>query len=118
MYSSPGSRSISLIGNDVAEFVPTDALEPFVDFESEESLPIGRPISAAELVLRPLLPVVVARLNICGNRPRDNDEEPSGGCICWKDSNSARRAFKVFRNSIGFEELRSMIVGSDKPNKR
>jgi hypothetical protein len=27
--------------------------------------------------------VVVARLNICGNRPLDKDEdEPSGGCTC------------------------------------
>ena len=118
MYSSPGSRSISLIGNDVAEFVPPEELLPFVDFESKESLPMGRPISAAELVLRPLLPVVVARLNIWGNRPRDKDEEPSGGCICWKDSNSARRAFKVFKNSIGFEELRSRIVGRERPSKR
>ena len=43
---------------------------------------IGRPMSAAELVLRDL--PVFDRLNICGMRARDKDDElePSGGCIC------------------------------------
>lgn len=42
---------------------------------------MGNPISVAELVLRVLAPVCVARLNICGMRARArvDVELPSGG---------------------------------------
>ena len=117
MYSSPGRRSVSPIVNEVAELAPPEP-GPFVVLKSWESFPIGRPISAAELVLLPFPALVVARLNIWGNRALDKDEEPSGGCIDWKDSNSVRSAFRVRRNSVGFEELRSRTVGRDSPSKR
>jgi hypothetical protein len=72
---------------------------PFIAFESACSWPMGKPISAAELERRPLLLDTAERLNICGMRARDKEEEvdPSGGCICWKVSNSARRALSVRR---------------------
>lgn len=120
MYSSPGNSPISLDRNDVADAPPADEILPFKDLLSKDSLPMGSPISAAELVRRALLPVaLVARLNICGIRARDIDDvEPSAGWICWKDSNSAKRAFKLRRNSSALEELRSRTVGKDSPNKR
>src|SRR5438045_7991872 len=93
---------------------------PLRDFKSPCSVPMGRPMSAAELVRRPLAPDTVARLNICGRRALDNEEdvEPSGGCICWNVSNSARRALSVRRKSIGVEEFRSSMVGMDRPKRR
>lgn len=76
-------------------------------------------MSAAELVRRALPPVLV-RLNICGRRALDKEDEPepSGGCICWNASNSAKRAFRVRRKSAGVDELRSSIVGMDSPSSR
>jgi hypothetical protein len=47
----------------VADPPPEDPF-PFVDFESNDSLLIGSPISDAALVLLPLLVAVAARLNI------------------------------------------------------
>lgn len=85
MYSSPGRRSLSLEGKEVTPELFPDEVLPLMDFMSFVSLPIGRPISAAELVRRPLALVeVVARLNICGKRALERDEEvePSGGWIC------------------------------------
>ncbi len=92
---------------------------PIVDLESDESFPIGNPISAAELVLRPLLAVPVALLNICGNFALDkDDEDPSGGCMFWKDSNSDKSAFSVLRNSVALDEFRSITAGRDSPRRR
>ncbi len=67
-------------GKEVADELATDEILPDTDFKSYESLLIGRPMSAAELVRRPLL-LVVVRLNICGRRAldKDDDADPSGG---------------------------------------
>lgn len=86
-YSSPGNSSCSLVGNEELADDPVPGTLVVAAFKSEGSLVcIGSPISVAELALRPLVPdACVARLNICGIRARDNEEEedePSGGCIC------------------------------------
>lgn len=86
-YSSPGNNSCSLEGKEEPVDDPVPETLFVIALKSEGSpVYIGSPISVAELVLRPLVPVAcVARLNICGIRARDNEEEedePSGGCIC------------------------------------
>lgn len=93
---------------------------PASPFRSDGSLDcMGKPISVAELALLALVPACAARLNICGIRALANveDELPSGGWICWKASNSMRRALSARRYSPGVE-LTSRIGGSDKPRRR
>jgi hypothetical protein len=130
MYSSPGRRSADSApeGNDdtdppaVEKLLVDEAMLPVRDLSSAGSEDcIGSPISVAELVLLPFVevPTCVARLNICGIRAREREDEvlPSGGWICWNDSNSRRRALSVRRYSSGFEVL-SRIAGNERPNKR
>ena len=70
-----------------------------MDLRSAGSLVfMGSPISAAELVLRPLVAICV-RLNIRGMRAREREDEvvPSTGWTCWYASNSTSTAFKARR---------------------
>ena len=71
------------------------------------------------LLCRLLLPMVV-RLNICGTRARESEDgiEPSGGCSVWYCSNSTSSALRALRYSVGVWELRSRMVGREKPRRR
>jgi hypothetical protein len=93
---------------------------PAVFFKSDGSLDcIGSPISVAELARRVFVPACAARLNICGMRAlaRLDEELPSGGCTCWKASNSKSSALRALRYSNGVE-LTSRIGGKDKPSSK
>lgn len=131
MYSSPGSRSTDSApeGNEDTEppaaekLLAEEAMLPVNDLWSAGSDDcIGRPISVAELVRLPFVeaPTWVARLNMCGIRAREREDAlpPSGGWICWNDSNSTRSAFRVRRYSRGLEEFTSRIVGNERPRRR
>lgn len=66
----------------------------------------GRPMSVTGAP-EDFLGRVGLRLNIWGIRARDSDEAelPSGGCICWNDSNSLRRARSDRRYSCAIAAL-------------
>ena len=55
---------------------------------------------SADSVARRDFALPVARLNICGMRARESEEEPSGGCMDWYVSNSEKRALRARRNSV------------------
>ena len=79
------------------------------------------PIPVAALLDRLVLPLGVARRNICGMRARDKelaDAVPFSECSCWKESNSTRRWFRLRRNSVGLLQLRSRTVGRERPKRR
>ena len=76
VYSSPGRRSCSDAGNE--KDGPAASM-------AEAGSGAGRPRSVAADERRPFPPAAcVARLNICGIRPREREEDelPSGG---WMD---------------------------------
>lgn len=60
---------------------------------------MGRPISETGPLDFRGLAIVPDLLNICGMRARLRELAvlPSGGCSCWKDSNSVRSVLRLLR---------------------
>lgn len=78
------------------------------------------PIPVA-LLARLVLALGAARRNIWGMRARErvlDDAGPFSECSCWKESNSAKRWFRLRKNSVGLLQLRSRTVGRERPRRR